>query len=230
MKTVQEYFKEANEKELIKTFFYEHPIEYENIHLLGKTVKSVREKAEKRIRDYIERLRTLPIEASKDGNDWILFVHRTPTMADSESFSPYCLVSLDEVFSKKKSESYSYMFSRQEEILGWYIADNPYTQEHITGLLVDIMWEASFFGFEQEELESEKATLDEAIKEIKDGKGESRTIEELFGDDWDRFREKDERTKELDDKITKAIADFYKYEFNKELDLIRKMYERKQEK
>lgn len=228
MKKVQEYFKEVNEEELIDSYFYDHPIEYEKEYFMDKTVESIRENAKSRVRDYIERLRTLPIEASEDGKIGIFLVHKIPASIDSNAFNAYCLVHMDELFSEGKAESYAYEFCRQEEILGWYIADNPYTQENLTDLLVDIMWEASFFGFEQEELESEKATLDEAIKEIEEGKGTSHPIEELFGDDWARFREKDEKTKEFDRKIAEAVSDFYEYEFNKELNLIRKSIEESQ--
>lgn len=62
--------------------------------------------------------------------------------------------------------------------MGFLVSDVKYTQKNIQGLLVDVMFEASFFGFEQENLELEKTKLDESVKEAK--LGNVNPIEDLY--------------------------------------------------
>ena len=68
-----------------------------------------------------------------------------------------------------KAPTYAYDFSEQAEIMGFLVADNEFTQRNIYGLMADVLYEASFFGFNEE-------FRDGALRDI------SRTIKNL--DKW----------------------------------------------
>ena len=49
--------------------------------------------------------------------------------------------------------------------MGYYIADSRLTKHYLTELLVYIMYEASFFGFEQEDLQENLVDLKTRVQE-----------------------------------------------------------------
>ncbi|WP_270314965.1 hypothetical protein [Ligilactobacillus agilis] len=49
--------------------------------------------------------------------------------------------------------------------MGYYIADNRLTEHYLTELLVYIMYEASFLGFEQEDLQENLVDLKIRVQE-----------------------------------------------------------------
>lgn len=67
------------------------------------------------------------------------------------------------------------------ELVGFLIADTELTQKKIDEVLANILYEASFFGYEQEEL---KDTLDR-IKEAVENIGEGEYVTHIVSDDID---------------------------------------------
>ena len=95
------------------------------------------------------------------------------------------LICMEELEEKpiEQIESYSYILDRQEEIMGIIIAETDLSKAHIIELLVDIMYEASWFGFEKRASGQRTGRgFNEAIREAEEG----RTVE--F--DPDEFRKK----------------------------------------
>ena len=73
-----------------------------------------------------------------------------------------------------------YEFTRQEEIVGFLVSDTEFTQREIYEVLADVLYEASFFGYEQERLEDKIQKLRRAEKAIEEGK--TYPFGSLFGD------------------------------------------------
>lgn len=99
------------------------------------------------------------------------------------------------MLEKDWAPTYGCEFTEQAEIMGYHIADNKLTKYYMTELLVDIMFEASFFGFHQEHLQDEIDELEQAEKEIDEG--QTMTEEEFFRElgleDLDDFSPQEEK-------------------------------------
>lgn len=179
MKTVQQVLRELDEDRIIDVYLYENPIEYDrHEYLLDQTVRDVREAVRNRLRQFIRRLKDMEITEPEDGHMGILYAHRT--MDDGFGSQAFNLVHMDELLGRGvECENYAYEFSPQSEIMGFLVADTPMTQRYLYDLIADVLTEASFFGFEQEELAEKKAELEQSMKEVENGTAELRTWEEL---------------------------------------------------
>lgn len=220
VKTVQEWLKEVDIEQLINEYFYTYPVKVNDIREedSGLTIKEVKERRRKMMEKYINRLINLKVKSSDDGDDYILFAYNV-FMEDFENID-YALVSKKELlesdFNERVCDNYSFMLSNQEEIMGYLVADTNLTKINICGLLVYVLYEASWFGYENEGLEEEKQKLEEATKEIEEGKYSSFTIEDMREELGLPGKEQDEKQEELLKKIFHTTYNFSQYSFKKE--------------
>ena len=216
MRTVQEYLKKIDDERLINEYLCEHPIHLHEVSDESMTIKEARALVKTKLQRYLERLRTMELEVSEDGKEYALFAHGV--LKDGFQEEVYSLVCLQELIEKgEEAESYAYEFTRQAEIMGFLVSDAEFTQRHIYGLLVDVMFEASFFGFEQQRLEEEKKKLEEAIKECEEGRTVTYTLEE-WEEEFGLEKEKpDETADELRRRALEASMEYDKYCRQKEL-------------
>ena len=163
MKTVQEVLKELETEELINAYLERVPISTKlMMETEDKSAKDLLLYARGRVREYIDRLRTIPVDGCEETH--ILFAYET--MKEYRE-NDYALVRLSDIRTKGlNSHSYAYEFSPQSEIVGYVVADTKRTQDDLIGLMTDVLYEASFFGFEQESLQEELDELDRRIKEV----------------------------------------------------------------
>lgn len=155
--TVQEVLKQANTKKLAKQYVHER---LTDVH--GK--KKIK-KARKLIQHYIKSLCTLKPNPNKD--KMIFYVSHG---LDEENLTPkpfFNLQPLDKLGSQYPN--YGCDFNVFEETLGYYIANTWRTNKYLNDLLVDILYEMSWFGYDQSGLQKAKDDLDDSIKDIKDG-------------------------------------------------------------
>lgn len=167
MKNVQTYLKELDREKLIDYFLERDPIPYHKPEWADWIVSDVTEHCRKEISDFIDRLCNLEIKPSEDGI-CLFFVHYImENMFEEPCFS---LVHLNEFKADPDNAySYAYEFQDQAEIVGYLVAETPLTLEYIYELMADIMYEASFFGFEQEDLPEEKEKLLQAKEAMEEG-------------------------------------------------------------
>lgn len=166
---------------------------------------------------YIERLKKLELQPTEDGSTPVLYAYETIAGAINFTENEFGMIHLDEL--KKdvdNANDYAYEFQNQEEIMGYLVSNAPYTQENIYELMVDVMYEASFFGHENEHLDEEREYLQCAIKEIEEGKGiVHNTTEEMFedilGEVSSQGFEKDFVAERLKDEAMDAIHKFNQY-------------------
>ena len=79
MMTVQQHLKELDKKKLISMYISEHRGWYiESPGYADKTVREITDGLREALSRYIDRLRTIPITESQDGQ-YVLFAHRTLT-------------------------------------------------------------------------------------------------------------------------------------------------------
>ena len=205
MKTVQEVLKEVDTEELILAYLERVPI---SIGLMNRTddvsAKALLNRAKGQVRDFIERMRTIPIK--KSDKPALLFVFETAKEYYTEN--AYALIHLDEVEKEGlETKTYAYEFCEQAEIAGFYVSDVKRTQSDLVGLMADVLFEASFFGFGQEDLEAEKEELDRRIKEVESPDFVGIPAEKALDDLYAEFGiEKEIRTEE-EEIIEKAYWD-----------------------
>ena len=221
MKTVQQYLKELDWDRLIDTYLFEHPIEYNHPALAGLTVSQIREKYTEGMRKFIERLCGLTPKADPDGRVGILFAHRCIEVGSLSGTEDYCLVHADEVLSDGvDAKTYAYEFTNQSEIVGFLVADSEYTRRHIYGLMADVLYQASFFGYRQEGLAEALEDLDRSIKEVENGNVLSiDEIMEKYIPEHESER-KDPAEMDLRNTVLKAAFDYNEHFKKKELALL----------
>ena len=221
MKTVQQYLKELDWGRLIDTYLFEHPIEYIDPALAGLTVSQIREKYTKGMRKFIERLCGLTPKDDPDGRVGILFAHRCIEVEPMSRTEGYCLVHADEVLSDgENAKTYAYEFTDQSEIVGFLVADSEYTRRHIYGLMADVLYQASFFGYRQEGLAEALEDLDRSMKEVENGNVLSiDEIMEKYIPEHESER-KDPAEMDLRNTVLKAAFDYNEHFKKKELALL----------
>lgn len=234
MKTIQQYLKEVDKQQLINEYFYTYPINLNDIKNIDAdaSVLEIIARRRKRIEKYIDRLINLKINQPKDEDNCLVFAYKV--FKDDWKDTDYAIVEVKEVLEKEINEdtyinNYGCMFTEQEEILAYLIADNALTQNNIYGLLSYILYEASWFGFENEYLEEEKQKLDNAFKEIEEGDLKEFSLEDLKKElqidtiiDEDITEGMEEKEEELTRNIIREISKFNICMFTEELRKIKK--------
>ena len=146
-----------------------------------------RERAIKRLVQFIEDLNKIePIESGhmilgifhvdEDGDYLDPCLYRKENLAaglplDSELARLECIDGLCEAEVERLAhirdfpESYAFEFSRWSEILGYEIDVRNARDVGVPELCAAIIWDMTFFGFEEEQVEVERRKLDEAARE-----------------------------------------------------------------
>ena len=158
MKTVQECLIELDTTELVDEYFYEHPVDYDYLEepIKQLSVYDIQERSRKHLRDYIEYLRAIQVKNDEDGRKGLLFVFRM-LHGFSDIDLVHELVYIDELMRDgTKAEGYSYILTDPAEVMGFYVADTPLTQHSIVYLIVNVLFEASFFGWTSEDVKRER--------------------------------------------------------------------------
>ncbi len=154
MKTVQECLKELDTEALIDEYLDRDYIRREMINVMKKkdiTTKELLLRYRDAIREYIEYMRNIPVEQPEEQG--LLYVYKTlPGLIRDEYW--HDLVIIPELKEKGvDAEDYSYILSSRSEIAGFLVADTNLTQDHLPTLMADVLYEASFFGYTQEDID-----------------------------------------------------------------------------
>ena len=223
MKTIQEVLCELDTEKLLNTYFCEYPIEYTHYRGMNLTVDEIDERFKNIMLHYIERLKTMPIQECDDKS--ILYVHRC--IKDGYPDQCYCLANMNEVLSSDFTEtSYGYELSPQAEIMGFLVAETELTKRYLYELAASVLYEASFFGIEEEKKQDTIDSMERSINDIKSGNYHSYTWEELkneMGFDDDLLDEESPDEMKLQQLAIKADNEYYRHSAVKELKMIRKM-------
>ncbi len=232
MKTVQDYIKELDKERLIECYLHYITLErYELKSLADYTIGELGEKAKAKVTEYVDRLANLDITPSKHGKTGIVLASEIYKNPRWDTTLDIVLVFKEDVLKKEvEMNKYGFEFVPQTEIMGFFVADNKYTQDNIYDVIVQVMCEASFFGYEQEELQTAIDDLNEAIWEVE--RGETVDASDVF----DQIRrehgipipEKDEVQDGFKREIVKAIYEYDKYNFERELLRLKVQLEREE--
>ena len=228
MKTVKDYICELDAKQLVDEYFRKYSRQLSEYYFEGLcseeaksnlerlTVIELAEKIRSNLFEYIEFLKTIEIRGSEDGKQGIIYAFNTLTDDLDDSVCTELINREDLIEDPEKCENYGYMLSPFSEILGFLVADNKYTQNHIYEVIADVMWEASWFGYRQERLEEELESLNEAEEQVENG--EYLSVDEAFADilgeeEYQRMKDREYKETEESQKLKEAARHaIYEYE------------------
>ena len=176
---MQSYFQSLDKEKLIETYLTRYPIRYEDYLYMEETdengekldlgnllVKMIRQMRERNLAAFIDKMRTTPIQAEKNGRTGCLYAYRSfEDGRESEDF--------DFIFLEEGADAppYGLVDDRsQNELAGYLVADNLLTQREIYPLMAFVMHEATFFGYNQEELPEFLERLEKTERAIREGR------------------------------------------------------------
>ncbi len=187
MKSVQECLQELDIEELTDSYLAIPYIRREMAELMRKertmTCKKVWNVFRNRIREYIGYMRTTPVETSEDPA--ILYVYEV-LEGDIRDKYWHGLVYFSELKEKGvEAEDYSYTLCSFKQIAGFMVADTKLTQDNLLTLMTDVLYEASFCGYTEEERKKEIRDFEEACNEVEaDGEGTDEENDEFCKTDY----------------------------------------------
>lgn len=172
MQTVLEALRKADIRNLEGSFFFEDgPDFWEFGKNDNRTIAEVRKSMSDNFRRFVEDLKNTEIALPEDGRIMILYAHK---QAGEPSWLPKTavdLVSADELLEKEDLSDivhYAFDFTPWAEALGFLIADNKYTQDNLTEVLTHFLYELSFFGYEESEMEEKREEVLASAREAKE--------------------------------------------------------------
>lgn len=173
MKTVQEYLRNADRKELLDSIVYDLICDPQMLlEHKDKTVAKIQTTCRNNMNAFIDHLVSLKAVPS---DHMVLYICDTALYdrhSNCEDKVLY-LIDLNEVRQDIKADSYGFDLTDWEETLGYLVADNKLTQDHITELLTQYLDEISFFGIDpglhNKKINEVHESLEQAMKEIEDG-------------------------------------------------------------
>ena len=221
MKTVQEYLKDYDVEKLIAAYIEKYPVSLNEISEENLTIAETKSMVRDKLRKFILRLQTVETEKSQSGKSYILFAHSA--MKERFAEDEYSLVCVQDLFDgKETAQCYAYEYTKQAEIMGFMVSGDAYTQGCIVELLVDVLYEASFFGFEQEELQED--LLQENTK--KENREEvCFSHEELMGQLGLEGKEEDEEEQRLQKQAIAAMDEYDIYCREQQINELKKLLE-----
>ena len=167
MKTIQQILKETDHKSIEAAYFYEHSINlWEVKNYDDTTIGEFNSHISSRFQGFLDRLCMMDVEMDHE-KQGILFVYKSQT-DDVMLGEAVGLVFADELMETddlSELPKYTYEFNAQKEALSFLVSDNKLTQDNIMDVIIDFLYEMSFFGYEQERLDEEITKLEKSIKE-----------------------------------------------------------------
>ncbi len=228
MKTIQQVLKELDIEEVIDYYFATYPIDlFKNLgeEWEDKTVAECKAYKRNKLKAMIERLVSMTPNPNVE-KESVLFVSRIVDDVVSREFD-VSLVDIDELLETDdvfSISTYAYEFERQEDTLGYYVADTALTQNNLLGVAVSYLYEVSFFGYEQEDLEEERQVLDDAFRDIKEHPENliTKSLEEVYEELGIPIEQTTPEEEEKLDAYQKAGIEYNRYSRGIELDKIKK--------
>ncbi len=157
MKTVQECLRELDLDELVNAYLAIPFIRDEMIEVIKKketvTGKEIWNMFRDRIIKYIEYMRSTTVEPSEEVS--VLYVYEVPESSVWGRFS-HGLVHISELKEKgTEAEDYAYTLCTHKQVAGFLVADTKLTRDNLLGLMKEVLYEASFYGYTEEEIQEE---------------------------------------------------------------------------
>lgn len=227
MRTIQEYFKDANRDELIRFYIAENPLQVKSKKDIFP--ENAFEKYYNSINKLIEKICNSKVKSIE--KPMVFLTHHFVDIFGDENDVYHSLFEIDEVLKNDTPTSYSFIMTDLEEAIGYFVADTYLTQRNITELLSFFLFEISFFGYEQEYLEEEREELAKRSEEVKSGELKTISSEEF----WEKVEKDTGWTREVRNKeeeeayntLMKQVGEYNNTALLAEIKNFRKAYDEK---
>lgn len=223
-KTVQQCLLEADTKEVLAAYHEALPVNYEMIENKDLTLREIQERSDKRITEFIEYMRTIPLATEK--TPAVFFA--VPEISEDHDYidTGVAMCEMEDLKEEGEPQTYSWLLMSHAEVAACLVSDTAMTKEFLPDVLGIILAETSFFGFEQSDIDKVRKDLEEAEEEIKAGKGHTYTdIRELFGDHKLPSDFVDKETNKLMHERIRIEAEFNRACRNAEIAKVRELLE-----
>ena len=119
----------------------------------GKMTLNALKRGKRRfVENFIDELLNITPKKCDDGRIGIIFLF--PSTDFWEEDKRHELVFLDELKKdREKTVGYAYSMTDWEEVMGYYVGENKYSQDHIYDLMIEIMYEMTWHGFTNKDMQ-----------------------------------------------------------------------------
>ena len=228
MKTIQDYLRECNRDEVIGAYLYNYAFDSSLLDkdckdvVVGELIDSIKSN----LNYFIDKL--ISIEP-RHGDDEMVFFAAYQMALDKNEVN-FMLVKKDEICQEGWSTPYSFILTPFEEAVSFYVADTYLTQYHINDLLSFFLFEISFFGYEQEDVDKIADELNESVKEVEEHIDDDsyftsfadfkKKMEDDFGFEFEK-EDPDQKAAELE--LNKKIIEYNEYCQRLEINKLKKL-------
>ena len=203
LKTVQQHLRELDRERLIDAYLYRVRYDildyYRDEESKGhyKTIRQERDHGREFYGAYLDRLRRLKITPPTDGIHGLLYAYkRIFDLSECKPEACFPYVNLEDLLEQgEDATNYGYDLDPQSEIMGYFVSDDEYTQQNIYELMVDVMFEASWFGFADEDKEDFVDDLADQINQLEEGTLETVPVDDIFPDWFKEMKAQEEHRK-----------------------------------
>ena len=163
MQTIQQVIKDMDPKLIEKEYLRIHPIEIpEENSLDDVTIGEIKNNASDQLQTFIDKISNIK-QADDADVEYVLFVHKSVDdynftelvvslvdMEDLECIDDMCLVT-----------RCGYCLTDWAEAASFLVADNKLTQDNLITLVVEFIYELTWFGFNEEDMKQKRNELEE---------------------------------------------------------------------
>ena len=163
MKTVQQWLREIDRQELVNMYQFLYPPEFWRLKNEEISVAEVYRRQAELLNNFIDELLQLtPVQ-----EDTQMIFLATSAYKDGLPDEQALLIAVDELDENSLPESYGWMLTDREELVGYRIADSELTLDNICSILAQIIEESSFLGYSKDTFESERESLIQSLEQSK---------------------------------------------------------------
>ena len=226
MKTVQQWLREIDRQELVNTYQFLYPPEFWRLKNEEISVAEVYRRQAELLNNFIDEL--LKLTPSQEDTQMIFLA--TSAYKDGLPDEQALLIAVDELDENSLPESYGWMLTDREELVGYRIADSELTLDNICSILAQIIEESSFLGYSKDTFESERESLIQSLEQSKKDieEGNVYSADEVWEHLGLKRENPDPKADELRAGVIRAEVEYNQYYRSKELSaLMRKLAEEK---
>ena len=226
MKTVQQWLREIDRQELVNTYQFLYPPEFWRLKNEEISVAEVYRRQAELLNDFIDEL--LVLTPSQEDTQMIFLA--TSAYKDGLPDEQALLIAVDDLDENSLPESYGWMLTDREEMVGYRIADSELTLDNICSILAQIIEESSFLGYSKDTFESERESLIQSLEQSKKDieEGNVYSADEVWEHLGLKRENPDLKADELRARVIRAEVEYNQYYRSKELSaLMRKLAEEK---
>lgn len=225
MRTIQEVIKSLNKKEIERAYFDTYPLNIDIDDADDIAICDYTQNVSSKFQQFLENICNHDINEGEQRA--ILFATKAPyddssNIICAELIHAKALLESEDVGAV---ETYAYEFTPWNEMLNFDVAETELTKRNLMDLVVDFLYEMSFFGFDEEMQKKERQKLEKSIEDAENNRNikSFKSLEDVYEDLNIELYEEYPLEHDLRDKCMDAMRDYYRYCLNIELERVKQL-------